>query len=275
MEGERLLEKLWREPTEESLQCLQCQKSFSGSPLIRIFRIAQAGPGRPGSSALVSTSRGDIILFDRHMDCVVRQQQKTVPEAPEVARYVLDILARIYNGIERPGYEARELWLDYISVPQWSDALWSIILPIMDKLFSTAETTVLYFNDVSPNVVNELYKDKRTPERLSSVISVCNSKYFKRIWTAVEFIRSERVRMMISNYTYFPDLDDPASLGEVFKGWKDEVRQYEKVHDLERKVQMGKSQVPWSLGTLKSEKLLKRMNFAMATALLFTRGCND
>ncbi|EXL52243.1 hypothetical protein FOCG_08062 [Fusarium oxysporum f. sp. radicis-lycopersici 26381] len=253
MEGERLLEKLWREPTEESLQCLQCQKSFSGSPLIRIFRIAQAGPGRPGSSALVSTSRGDIILFDRHMDCVVWQQQKTVPEAPEVARYVLDILARIYNGIERPGYEARELWLDYISVPQWSDALWSIILPIMDKLFSTAETTVLYFNDVSPNVVNELYKDKRTPERLSSVISVCNSKYFKRIWTAVEFIRSERVRMMISNYTYFPDLDDPASLGQVFKGWKDEVRQYEKVHDLERKVQMGKSQVPWSLVRTGSE----------------------
>ncbi|KNB14576.1 hypothetical protein FOXG_21157 [Fusarium oxysporum f. sp. lycopersici 4287] len=70
MEGERILEKLWREPTEESLQCLQCQKSFSGSPLIRIFRIAQAGPGRRGSSALVSTSRGDIILFDQHMGCV-------------------------------------------------------------------------------------------------------------------------------------------------------------------------------------------------------------
>jgi hypothetical protein len=142
-----------------------------------------------------------------------------VPETPEVARRVLDISARIYNGIERPGYEARELWLDYISVLQWSDALRSNILPIMDKLFSTAETTVLYFNDVSPNVVNELYKDKRTPERLSSVISVCNYKYFKRIWTAMEFIRSERVRMMISNYTYFPDLDDPAFLGRVFKGW--------------------------------------------------------
>ncbi|SCO91736.1 uncharacterized protein FRV6_15864 [Fusarium oxysporum] len=202
MEGERLLEKLWREPKEEILRCLQCQKSFSGSLLI---------------------------------------------QTPEVARRVLDISARIYNGIERPGYEARELWLDYISVLQWSNALRSNILRIMDKLFSTAETTVLYFNDVSPNVVNELYKDKRTPERLSSVISVCNSKYFKRIWTAMEFIGSERVRMMISNYTYFPDLDDPAFLGRVFKGWKDEVRQYEKVHDPERKVQMGKSQVPWSL----------------------------
>ncbi|KAH7194429.1 hypothetical protein DER44DRAFT_815148 [Fusarium oxysporum] len=62
----------------------------------------------------------------------------------------------------------------------------------MDKLFSTAETTVLYFDDVSPNVVNELYKDKRTPERLSSVISVCNSKYFKRIWTAMDFTRIAR-----------------------------------------------------------------------------------
>ncbi|KAI7771481.1 hypothetical protein LZL87_010921 [Fusarium oxysporum] len=117
----------------------------------------------------------------------------------------------------------------------------------MDRLFSTAETTVLYFDDVSPNVVNELYKDKRTPERLSSVISACKSKYFKRVWTAMEFIKSERVRMMISNYTYFTDLDDPAFLGQVFKAWKNEVRQHEKVHDLERKVQMGKNQVPWSL----------------------------
>ncbi|KAF4499609.1 hypothetical protein FAGAP_4159 [Fusarium agapanthi] len=276
MEGERLLEKLWRAPTEESLQC---QKSFKGSPLIRTFRIEQAGSRRQSSSAVVSTSRGDIILFDRHMDCVVsskilfstvshvwdpniskaQRQQKNVPETPETARRVLDISTRIYNGIERPGYEARELWLDYISVPQWSDALRSNILPIMDKLFSTAETTVLYLDAVSPKVVNELYKDKRTPERLSSVISVCNSKYFKRVWTAMEFIRSERVRMMISNYTYLPDLDDHAFLGQVFKAWKEE---------------MGKIQVPWSLGTLRQAKL-KRMNFAMATALLCKRGYRD
>ncbi|KNB14575.1 hypothetical protein FOXG_13392 [Fusarium oxysporum f. sp. lycopersici 4287] len=156
-----------------------------------------------------------------------------------------------------------------------SDALRSNILPIMDKFFSTAETTVLYFDDVGPNVVNELCKDKQTPERLSSVISVCNSKCFERVWTAMEFIRSERVRMMISNYTYFPDLDDPAFLGQVFKAWKDEVRQHEKVHDLERKVQMGKNEVPRSLSTLKSAKLLKRMNFAMATALRCKRGCKN
>lgn len=132
MGGKRLLEKLWREPTEENLQCLQCQESFEGSPLIRTFRIEQAGSRRPGSSAVVSTYRGDIILFDRHMDCVVsskilfsavshvwdpniskaQQQQKTVPETPEAARRVLDISARIYKGIGRPGYEARELWLD-------------------------------------------------------------------------------------------------------------------------------------------------------------------
>ncbi|KAF4953544.1 hypothetical protein FGADI_5879 [Fusarium gaditjirri] len=133
----------------------------------------------------------------------------------------------------------------------------------MDKLFSPAKTTVRYFDDVSPNVVNELYKDKRTPGCLSSVISVCNSKYFRRVWAAMEFIRSECVRMMISNYTYFPDLDDPAFLGQVFKAWKDEVRQHEKVHDLERKVRMGKNSVPWSLGTLIQAKLPKRMNFAM------------
>lgn len=71
MEGEHLLENLWREPTEEKLKCLQCQKSFKGSPLIRTFRIEQAGSRRLGSDAVVSTPRGDIILFNRHMDCVV------------------------------------------------------------------------------------------------------------------------------------------------------------------------------------------------------------
>ncbi|KAK2473064.1 hypothetical protein H9L39_15239 [Fusarium oxysporum f. sp. albedinis] len=226
MEGEQLLEKLWREPTEEGLQCLQC-------------------PGCPGSSALVSTSRGDIILFDRHMGCVA--SSKILFSAvshlwdPNISKASSN-KKQFQRRQKQP--VARELWLDYISVPQWPDAQRSNILPITDKFFSTAETTVSYFDDVSPNVVNELCKDKQTPERLSSVISVCNSKCFKRVWTAMEFIRSERARMMISNYTYFPGLDDLAFLGQVFKAWKDEVREHEKVHDLERKVQMGKNQVP-------------------------------
>ncbi|KAF4344561.1 hypothetical protein FBEOM_1459 [Fusarium beomiforme] len=295
MEGEKLLEKLWREPTEENLQCLQCQKPFASGALIRTFRIEPPDSYGPGSSAVVSTSQGDIILFDRHIDCVVKceirfsavshvwdpkiskvqQQRKTVKETPEAAHRVLDIASNMYKGIQRPGYESRELWLDYVSVPQWSDALRSNILLIMHKIFSTAETTILYFDDVSPTVIEQLYNEKRSQERLKSVISVCNSKYFKRVWTAMEFIRSDRVRMMVSNYTYLLDLDDPAFLSQAFKAWNDEVKQHEKVHDVEKKVQMGKNQVPWSLGTLKEAKSLKRINFGMATALLCKRGCRD
>ncbi|KAF4457604.1 hypothetical protein F53441_477 [Fusarium austroafricanum] len=295
LEGERLLEKLWREPAKEDLQCLLCQKPFTTGALIRTFRISSLGPNEPDYSAVVSTPKGDIILFDRHMDCVishkvdfwaishvwdpiiakVQQQRHTIPETPGAAHRALEISFKIYHGIKKSGNKGEELWLDYLSVPQWSDALRVNILQIMHKLYNTAQTTILYLDDISQTTVNRLYQEKRSQERLDSVIYICNSNYFKRVWTAMEFIRSCRVRMAVGDCTYLADLDDPAFMNRLWKVWNEEVKHYKLVQQLENKVKMGKNQVPWSLGTLTLAKALKRFNFAMATALLCKRGCRD
>ncbi|KAF5002967.1 hypothetical protein FDECE_10440 [Fusarium decemcellulare] len=294
-EGEQLLEALWREPGGTDLRCLLCEKPFTDDALIRTFRVEPPGNHSPGYSTVVPTQKGDILLFDRHMSCVVehqarftvvshvwdpiisnvQQQRRTVSQTSEAAHRVLDISTKIYAGIKNAEDVAQELWLDYLSVPQWSDTLRSNILLIMHKLFTTAETTLIYFDDISPAVLKQLYGKERSPERLNAVISVCNSKYFKRIWTAMEFIRSGRVKMMTSDCTYLAGQDDPAFLDRVHSVWGEEMKHYHLVQQLEAKVQMGKNQVPWSLGPLRKAKSLKRVNFAMATTLLCKRGCRD
>ncbi|UPL01498.1 hypothetical protein LCI18_012432 [Fusarium solani-melongenae] len=300
-EGEQLLETLWREPGRADLRCLLCQEPFTDDALIRTFRVEPPGNHSPSYSIVVPTRKGDILFFDRHMNCVaehqvrfsavshvwdssishVQQQRQTVPQTPVAARNVLDISTKIYSGIEGAKDTAGELWLDYLSVPQWSDALKNSIIRIMHKLFTTAETTIIYFGDVDSDVVKQLYRKERSPERLDAVISVCNSQYFERVWTAMEFIRSGCVRMMTSDCTYLGDLDDPAFFNKLYDVWNQELRHHAQAQHLEAKVQMGKNgkngknQVPWSLGALREAKALKRVNFAMGSTLLSKRGCRD
>ncbi|WAO88951.1 HET domain-containing protein [Fusarium falciforme] len=290
-EGEQLLETLWREPGRAELRCLLCQEPFTDDALIRTFRVEPPGDHSPSYSIVVPTHKGDILFFDRHMSCVaehqvrfsavshvwdssishVQRQRQTVPQTPVAARNVLDISTKVYSGTEQAKDTAGELWLAYLSVPQWSDTLKNSIIRITHKLFTTAETTVIYFGDVDSDVVKQLYRKERSPERLAAVISVCNSQYFKRVWTAMEFIGSGRVRMMTSDCTYFGDLDDPAFFNRLYDVWNEELRHHAQAQRLEAEVQMGKNgknQVPWSLGALREAKDLKRVNFAMGSTLL-------
>lgn len=297
LEGELLLEKLWREPTPEGLHCLSCRNSFTSGVLMRTFRMVASDHEQTGYSSKVPTRHATILFFDRHFSCVVddkikfsavshvwdpsismaQQQRKTIPQTEEAARKVVDISFNIYNGVESSGEEAGEVWLDYLSVPQWCDTLRDGIISIMHELFYVADTTILHLGDISPGSIQHLYSESRTDERLDAVIAVCNSKYFSRIWTAMELIRSGRVRMMVGNGNYLADNDDAAFIDRLYAVWVDETIYHGSVHVLERKVEMGKNRVPWSLGlsSLRLAKSLRMVNFAMGSVLLCKRGCRD
>ncbi|KAJ4019549.1 hypothetical protein NW766_003283 [Fusarium irregulare] len=208
---------------------------------------------------------------------MAQQQRKTIPQTEEAARKVVDISFNIYNGVENSGEEVGEVWLDYLSVPQWCDSLRDGIISIMHELFYAAETTIIHLGDISPESIQHLYSELRTKERLDAVITVCNSKYFSRVWTAMELIRSGRVRMMVGNGNYLANNDDTAFIKRVFSVWDEESRHYEIVHDLERAVGMGKNRVPWCLGlsSLQLAKSLKTVTFGIGSALLCKRGCRD
>jgi len=297
LEGESLLERLWSEPAPDNLQCLLCQGSFRSGALIRTFRIIASDQDVTGYSSVVPTRQANILFFDRHLSCVVdnkirfsavshvwdqsismaQQHRKKIPETEEAARQVLNISSKIYNGVEDSGEEAGEVWLDYLSVPQWSDTLRENIISIMHELFRAADTTILHLSDITPVSIQHLYSEKRTPERINSLIAVCNSKYFSRVWTAMELIRSGRVRMMVGDGHYLANNDDTAFIKRIFSVWAEESKHYDVIHDLEREVGIRKNHVPWSLGlpSLQLAKALKRVNFGIGSALLCKRGCRD
>ena len=76
LEGELLLENLWREPTPDSLHCLSCRNSFTSGVLMRTFRMVASHHEQTGYSSKVLTRQAIILFFDRHFSCMVDNKIK-------------------------------------------------------------------------------------------------------------------------------------------------------------------------------------------------------
>lgn len=126
-------------------------------------------------------------------------QQQFNEEFEEARRLAYEIPLRIYREITDGIGERIELWHDYISVPQWELELKMNILPRIPEIFKKARFTLVYMHDVSGESVDMLQSGSSPEERLEGAIRVCNSVWFSRVWTAMEYIRSHELRVMIKN----------------------------------------------------------------------------
>lgn len=302
------LETFWYEPEPESLRCLACQKPFThDEALVRTFRLAPPkGSSRPSdplpySRVIRINSLQNVFFFDRHLECIftseirvlaishvwdpevsiTQQQRRHSPQPLSVRRLAIEAPMRICAGLEKDEDAAmmigQEIWHDYFSVPQWTDDLKNPILRIIHTLFSSAYATIIYFNDLSASTVDKLRHGKDSEEVLSGLTGVCNATWFQRMWTAMEFVSSSRVRMMTSDYHLDAGPDDPAFLNKLHQVWEREVKEHGSVHIVENMVglEQNRNLVPWTLGPLREVKALRRTNFAMAFAILARRKCRD
>ncbi|KAJ0382687.1 hypothetical protein COL922a_012032 [Colletotrichum nupharicola] len=206
-----------------------------------------------------------------------QQLRRHAPQDLEVRKIVSEEPVRILRGFEDSLEESGEFWHDYFSVPQWTDALKNQILPVIHDIFKRSKNTIIYFDDVLPELVDQLYYGSSSQTRLSAITAVCNANWFKRMWTAMEFVRSGPVRMMTANYKLVQGLDDPAFLNRLHDAWNKEVTDSGgDVHTSEHKLGMySGTLVPWNLGPLREVRSSERLNFAMAFALLSKRRCRD
>ncbi|KXX83301.1 hypothetical protein MMYC01_200198 [Madurella mycetomatis] len=228
------------------------REPFAQSALVRTFRVAQT-EGREGRSleslgcsrAIRTHLDKDILLHDRHLDCLLQKeitftavshawdpkvlatqmQQRHSPQPAGVRRHTIE-----------SDEDGEELWHDYLSVPQWTGDIKTGILAAIHKIFSSAATALFYFHDPSAEAVRKLRYGESSDER---------------------------------------KLDDLVFLGRLGEVWDEELKKHQSVYDLARKVHIGRNLVPWNLGPLAKVKALKRTNFAMAFALLSKRECCD
>lgn len=295
------LATFWREEDPSALQCLICHQSFTDRPLIRTIKLQETDPNQeqPACSRVVPTDLGQtVLLFDRHLQCLLdtgihfaavshvwdreishtQLQGYHTPQSADVTTRALSAPIRICKGFnessETPDRDW-EFWHDYYSVPQWTNELKSMILRSIHEVFSRAHTVIVNLDDVGPDVVRKLYDGTTTEERLEGLTGICNAKWFSRIWTAMELVRSSNVRTMISD-GQFIDVDaEPVFLDKLVDVWADEVKKGCCVYCVENAAQMGKNLVPWNLGPLHEVMRLRRTNFAMSFAMLSLRGGRD
>lgn len=225
-----------------------------------------------------------ILLFDRHLRCLLSSKTSyatvshvwhpevsklqneyaqalaldhySEDEIDSVVRLVREIPARIYIGIvdslkpEEKQPDLLEVWQDYVSVPQWCHERKGRIIQAIPELYSHAAFVVPYFSDLAPSSVQAMRNGSSSEEHVRGIVDVCNSRWFRRIWTAMECVQSSQLRPMLQDCKLLeefrggvPFYDEPAL------HWEDEVRRTIREHVV-RLAGVGNNILPHMLGPL-------------------------
>lgn len=134
----------------------------------------------------------------------------------------------------------------------------------------------MHFNDVTPAMVRAFTHGKTDEERIEGMLGICNAKWYSRVWTAMEYIRSPRIRFMDSGSNLYSD-DGAEHLFQdrLDQFWKEQVTKSGSTHELEARVNVDENILPWSLGPLTLCRSPQSRNFGLAFALLSRRGCQS
>ncbi|KAJ4364689.1 hypothetical protein N0V83_009286 [Neocucurbitaria cava] len=290
------LHDIWCEDDLDSLSCCSCGKSLQGHAIVRTFHLypQDLSPIPKKYSRITSALKQQLVFFDRHMECcsdvdyvaISHVWNTTVSDthvygrtsppalAMEACDHILAALGPMNERLSKHLGEHTEIWYDYISVPQWENDLKVHILRAIPDIFHNAQCTVVHLDDVGDDVIRQLRHGVDSREVISGITGVCNAKWFKRVWTVMEYVRSKNVKVLNKNFQIVEGIDD-VFIGEVHKAWEAERKKASSVHVVEKLADMGKNLVPWNLGPLALGRRLKLLEFGQAFGLLSRRGCRS
>lgn len=295
------LESLWSQIDIETLKCCDCGHQIGSSTcLARTFTLQgqNATNGRFCARKLeVPTLSEVILIYHRHLDCLFRstpyvavshvwhpivaelqhhRREATIP-INEVVKILCELPVQIYRGLTNSIPKQFEIWLDYISVPQWQHDVKRQIIYKIPQIFYRAEITIAHFSDIKVNRVAIMREGTSVYERCRGISNMCNAEYFSRVWTTMEYTQSRNLQVMLQDYSLVEDHNvHRPIMQELFSSWADENRKIGNNFDTEIMVGMGNNLVPWQLGPL---ELVRGQNcagvptmFATAHELLALRG---
>ena len=288
------LAELWTEPEPEDLRCCKCSDSFEQDVLVRTFQIQSREYNNVGAdrtcSRYIEAPKFRIALFNRHQRCQngvrylavshvwdrtvsgAHLQGRHTPLETEARDLIIDSLDRIAAGLHGEIDEGMEIWYDYISVPQWENRFKAQIIRAIPVIFYQAEFTLIHLDDIGGEQLELLRNGETQKDRLAGITGICNAKWFKRVWTVMEYVRSRNIRVMNSHGQLMSGVTDATFL-EMYQAWDKEVANAPSVHHVEAVAEMGKNIVPWNLGPLGIGHAAKVLDFGLAFSLLSRRGC--
>lgn len=287
-----LLETLWCHPDPRTLACYVCALQIHPQPLVRTFSVQSAAlVDASNCTKQISAFGRTILIYDRHLKCardvnyvaVSHVWNKTVSKVQnkegdkreiDVARALaVEMPMRIWDGLADDLGPGRELWHDYLSVPQWQEDVKQPILAHVASIFSQAAFTLVHLEDVSKQYVQQMRFGGTVQARAEGVARICNAAWFSRVWTAMEYVRSPSTSVMLDDCRLFEGVHD-VFLHELHTLWDAIVKDRGDVHAVEG-LARDYGMVPWQLGPLDLIRNRKPAPFAEAFSMLAKRACRS
>ncbi|KAK5740006.1 hypothetical protein LTR17_004903 [Elasticomyces elasticus] len=300
--GQAFLESLWAVPDPFSLMCYHCNVLIDPKDVLaRTLRMQNQQEGSATKMDLqlrkIATLEfsTELVLVSRHLECLLSSTkyvavshvwQRDLAElqylrgeasvnADDVSRTIREIPALIFRSLLKSLKVEFELWHDYVSVPQWQTVLKGPILEAIPRIYNQAWITAAYLHDLDPTSISAMRRGLSVYDRCRGVSNVCNSKWFSRVWTAMELTQSRTLRIMDKNFDLVLEDATQPFVEEVIHVWWVEVKEQGKAEDVERMVGMGNNLVPWQLGPVELVRTQQMSNvripFAIAHELLARR----
>jgi hypothetical protein len=171
----------------------------------------------------------------------------------DAERVVLAEPVTVARSIQSRFPGSLEIWHDYLSVPQWTPERKSDIIRCIPGIFHNAKTTVVQLSDVSVASMSMMRHGDSAPDRCRAISQICNAKWFSRVWTDMEFVRSSNVTPIFQDYRLLEEQKPPSFrsfITEFTECWYKEQALAGNSHVIEKYVGMGHNLVPWHLGPL-------------------------
>ncbi|KAL9116289.1 MAG: hypothetical protein Q9187_007187 [Circinaria calcarea] len=294
------LQSTWAGIEADRLICCHCgHRIESAQVLARTFTIESRGISnrKPCAEKILVPRLSDaMIVYHRHLSCLFQstryiaishvwhplvadlQYKKSAATSSIdlVEQIVRELPVRIAQSLTSSLPGDLEIWHDYISVPQWITELKGQIILSIPEIFGKAFTTVAYLADINTKDVRSMREGSSAQERCRGISNLCNSRWFSRVWTAMELTQSCRLRAMLQDFSLVADDTNYQSfLKEIEARWTAENEKFGVSHTAEEIVKMGDNLVPCQLGPLWSARDLNlngiRIPFGTAHELLARR----
>lgn len=297
-ESSATIRSIWAGIDVENLSCSHCNHRICPEDgLARTFSLASLMPSdRPCAQRLdVPTLSETITIYHRHFSCLFEsvryaaishvwhpgvaelqyRRNEATASVISVAQVVQETPVKICLGLAKDGLP-REIWHDYISVPQWQSETKNRIIQCIPQIYGKATLTVAYLADGEPKNADSLRHGTSNYEVCRAVSAFCNSKWFSRVWTAMEYTQSNDLRTMLNDYTLLPrHSTNVPLLPELVETWRKQSFELGRNQITEKMVGMGYNLVPWQLGFLEQVREQKvrgqRTIFGNAYELLASR----
>ncbi|CAG9980500.1 unnamed protein product [Clonostachys byssicola] len=129
----------------------------------------------------------------------VAAAQDTRTESIDVARIVYQTPVKTLLALAEDSPDC-EIWHDYVSVPQWRADIQKQLLLAIPEIYNYATKTVIHLDDVKSAHITNQAKSSPYNRFIVDFTTIIKSRWFDRMWVALEYIRSKDVVILTEDY---------------------------------------------------------------------------